>query len=265
MSQPQHGPAPGILDSELSLSSPFGSQGLYAPPPPQNITRVVVIALDKSDHSEKAFSWSLDNFLRPESDLVVLVNVRPIVTLPGPFGSAYMDFQDYILRTEEKNREESHRLLRRASRPLKQRQIAVKGIAMRGDPRQEITRKVHELSADALIVGSRGMSALKRALMGSVSDYLAHNCRCAVIIVRNDCEVEIGARISSLATLGVVLSKDALEHPSSDQLLPSLPPAQPYESAPEPRQPRDDDLVKPIPIQAPHLGEHCSNATIEMD
>jgi hypothetical protein len=34
------------------------------------ITRVVVIAIDQSQHSQKAFDWALKNFLRKESDLV---------------------------------------------------------------------------------------------------------------------------------------------------------------------------------------------------
>ena len=33
---------------------------------------------------------------------------------------------------------------------------------MRGDARDEIVRKVSELNADALILGSRGLGALKR-------------------------------------------------------------------------------------------------------
>src|SRR4051794_25609958 len=34
------------------------------------LTRVVIIALDHSDHSKQAFDWTLKNFLRKESDQV---------------------------------------------------------------------------------------------------------------------------------------------------------------------------------------------------
>ena len=34
------------------------------------ITRVVAIAIDHSEHSQQAFDWSIENFLRKESDLV---------------------------------------------------------------------------------------------------------------------------------------------------------------------------------------------------
>ncbi len=46
----------------------------------------------------------------------------------------------------------------------------------------QITRKCTELSADALIVGSRGMGAVKRTLLGSVSDHLVHHVPCPTIV-----------------------------------------------------------------------------------
>jgi nucleotide-binding universal stress UspA family protein len=42
---------------------------------------------------------------------------------------------------------------------------------MRGDPREEIVNKVEEVKADVLVIGSRGMGALSRLLVGSISDH----------------------------------------------------------------------------------------------
>jgi nucleotide-binding universal stress UspA family protein len=38
--------------------------------------------------------------------------------------------------------------------------------------------------ADLLVVGSHGYGAIKRALLGSVSDYCAHHVHCSVMIVK---------------------------------------------------------------------------------
>ncbi|RKP27970.1 hypothetical protein SYNPS1DRAFT_11889, partial [Syncephalis pseudoplumigaleata] len=62
--------------------------------------------------------------------------------------------------------------------------IAVKAIALRGDARDELVRKSAEVHADVLIMGSRGLGVLKRTLLGSVSDYCAHNCSMPIIIVK---------------------------------------------------------------------------------
>ncbi|GBB87936.1 hypothetical protein RclHR1_14430001 [Rhizophagus clarus] len=150
------------------------------------ITRVVVIAIDQSSHSHQAFDWSVNNFLRKESDLVVLVNVRPIPSIPGPYaiGASYMDFSEVVTSIEEQHRIASHSLLQDFAAKLKAQNFACKAIAMRGDARDEIVRKVAELNSDALIIGSRGLGVLKRTILGSVSDYCSHHCHCTVIIVK---------------------------------------------------------------------------------
>ncbi|CAG8550765.1 12472_t:CDS:2 [Ambispora gerdemannii] len=150
------------------------------------ITRVIVIAIDHSSHSQYAFDWATKNLLRKETDLVVLVNVRPITSIPGPYaiGAAYMDFSDVVLNIEEQHRANSHQLLQEYALKLKQQNFACKAIAMRGDARDEIVRKVEEVCADSLVIGSRGLGALKRTILGSVSDYCSHICRCTVIIVK---------------------------------------------------------------------------------
>ncbi|CAG8521800.1 13424_t:CDS:2 [Ambispora leptoticha] len=152
------------------------------------ITRVIVIAIDHSSHSQYAFDWAVKNLLRKETDLAVLINVRPIPSIPGPYaiGATYMDFGEVIASVEEQHRASSHQLLQDYALKLKEQNFACKAIAMRGDARDEIVRKVGEVNADALVIGSRGLGALKRTILGSVSDYCSHVCHCTVIIVKEN-------------------------------------------------------------------------------
>jgi nucleotide-binding universal stress UspA family protein len=53
-----------------------------------------------------------------------------------------------------------------------------------GEPKLEIVRKVTELNADVLLIGSRQLGSVKRALLGSVSDYCVHNSPCTVITIK---------------------------------------------------------------------------------
>lgn len=54
-----------------------------------------------------------------------------------------------------------------------------------GDPAKEILRLCDELSGvDTIVIGSRGLGAVGRALMGSVSDQVVRNSKCPVLIVR---------------------------------------------------------------------------------
>ena len=67
-------------------------------------------------------------------------------------------------RIEEEHRKHSHEILKKAAAYLKSKHFAIKAVSLRGDARDEITRKVEELNADLLIVGSRGMNKLSRYL-----------------------------------------------------------------------------------------------------
>lgn len=161
----------------------------------KKFARTIVIALDSSPSSENAFEWACSNFIRPnDNDLIVLATVREPVLVPGAYGKhiiiifefifeynqtglGYMDFGDYIAEAEEQSRLKAHALVKRYGQKILQRfnlpaasgpdaKLTVKGIVMRGDPRDELVRKTQELNAVALVLGSRGLGAFKRAFLG---------------------------------------------------------------------------------------------------
>lgn len=51
-------------------------------------------------------------------------------------------------------------------------------------PAEVILRVAGEEGADLIVLGSRGMGAVQRFLLGSISDRVAHHASCAVLIVR---------------------------------------------------------------------------------
>ena len=53
-----------------------------------------------------------------------------------------------------------------------------------GDPDKEILRTAESLDVGVIVIGSRGLGALSRALMGSVSDSVVRHAHCPVLVVR---------------------------------------------------------------------------------
>ena len=53
-----------------------------------------------------------------------------------------------------------------------------------GDPDKEILRAAESLGVGLIVVGSRGLGALSRALIGSVSDSVVKHAHCPVLVVR---------------------------------------------------------------------------------
>jgi nucleotide-binding universal stress UspA family protein len=53
-----------------------------------------------------------------------------------------------------------------------------------GDPDKEILRAAESLGVGLIVIGSRGLGAVSRALMGSVSDSVVRHAHCPVFVVR---------------------------------------------------------------------------------
>ena len=53
-----------------------------------------------------------------------------------------------------------------------------------GEPGPAICELARELSARAIVIGTRGRGGLKRALLGSVSDHVVRNAPCSVVVTR---------------------------------------------------------------------------------
>ncbi len=64
-------------------------------------------------------------------------------------------------------------------------EIAIAGAevrVVRGDPGRALCELATQLPARGIVMGTRGRGAIKRALLGSVSDYVVRNAPCPVII-----------------------------------------------------------------------------------
>ena len=57
--------------------------------------------------------------------------------------------------------------------------------ASEADPAEAILQLAGEVNADLIVVGSRGLSGIKRFLMGSVSSKVSEHATCSVMIVRD--------------------------------------------------------------------------------
>lgn len=55
-----------------------------------------------------------------------------------------------------------------------------------GRPAEQIVNLSEELGVGVIVLGSRGLSALRRALLGSVSESVVRHAHCPVFVVRSD-------------------------------------------------------------------------------
>jgi nucleotide-binding universal stress UspA family protein len=140
----------------------------------------ILLATDGSEEAELAALRAVDLADATDSELhVAHVGVVPIFlkSYPGTLG--------YERRLYEEIEEMSRELLRKESWRVKAAGGTVAGTHLRmGEVALEIVALAEELQADLIVMGSRGLGGVRRALMGSVSDSVVRHAHCPVLVVR---------------------------------------------------------------------------------
>ncbi|KAK8680995.1 hypothetical protein V6N13_053403 [Hibiscus sabdariffa] len=71
------------------------------------------------------------------------------------------------------------------STAARQNQVEVLMKIYWGDPREKLCEAIDQIPLSCIIVGNRGLGKLKRAIMGSVSNYVVNNGSCPVTVVKH--------------------------------------------------------------------------------
>ncbi|KAJ7538001.1 hypothetical protein O6H91_11G030700 [Diphasiastrum complanatum] len=145
----------------------------------------VMIAVNESKESDHALRWALDHVVQP-ADEVVILHVQPVPQLyAGGDGLVGFYVAPDLLSSMKLHQEQvTAMILENAKKICEESQINATTLVIIGDPRDAICEAVEKIHADLLVVGSHGYGAIKRAFLGSVSDYCAHRSKCPVLVVK---------------------------------------------------------------------------------
>ena len=144
----------------------------------------ILLATDGSEEAELAALRAVELADATDSELhVVHVGVVPIFlqSYPGTIG--------YYGKLYEQIEEVSKERLRKQSLGVKTAGGTVAGAHLRmGQVDLEIVALADELGVGLIVMGSRGLGGVRRALMGSVSDSVVRHAHCPVLVVRQEKE-----------------------------------------------------------------------------
>jgi nucleotide-binding universal stress UspA family protein len=144
----------------------------------------ILLATDGSREAELAFASAADLSQKTGSELhVVYVGHLPLVSYESP-GATTLD-PDLQRRMQEGAEKETRTKLDEQLQRVRESGAEVaEAHARLGRPDVEIVGLADELGAGLIVLGSRGLGSLRRALMGSVSDSVVRHAHCPVLVVR---------------------------------------------------------------------------------
>ncbi|CAH8356740.1 unnamed protein product [Eruca vesicaria subsp. sativa] len=172
--------------------------------PTVTITKRMMVAIDESDSSFYALQWVIDHFsnllmtteaAEAEGGLLTVVHVQSLshhfAAFPaGPGGATAVYASSSMIESVKKAQQEaSAALLSRALQMCRAKQIRTETLVLEGDAKDMICQAVEQMHVDLLVVGSRGLGKIRRAFIGSVSDYCAHHANCPILIVKPPKEI----------------------------------------------------------------------------
>uniref|UniRef100_A0A0D6QXM3 UspA domain-containing protein n=1 Tax=Araucaria cunninghamii TaxID=56994 RepID=A0A0D6QXM3_ARACU len=142
--------------------------------------RRILVAVDESEQSMYALKWAVENLHLSSNDTLLLCHCKRI-PVGGP---GFVLTPDVALSLERYDNRLAENLMKKAKEICSGSQVKVEEKIVSGDARDNLCEAVKRLEADFLVIGSHGYGTIKRAVLGSVSDYCAHNAKCPVLIVK---------------------------------------------------------------------------------
>ncbi|XP_059649686.1 uncharacterized protein LOC132295429 [Cornus florida] len=156
----------------------------------------VMVAIDENESSYHAFIWVLENLkesINNSNNPLTIFMAQPSPTSNHVFsaalGSARMYCQvsatpEFVNSVREQNKRLSLGLLEKAKAICTSRGVNAETITEIGDPKQAICNAVQKYNISLLVLGDHDIGKIRRALLGSVSNYCVHNASCSVLVVK---------------------------------------------------------------------------------
>jgi nucleotide-binding universal stress UspA family protein len=164
--------------------------------PYEELQRILLIT-DGSVHSQRATRY-LGGFPIPDLAEVRVMHVLPPMPTPSliarswPVGSEAMtpvpsyETEELLAKQAEEEERQGKVLLEQTVNALDDMGIESTSVLVRGDAATEIIEYANQNDIDLIVAGSRGLSQMRRLLLGSLSRKLVHYAGCSVLIVKGD-------------------------------------------------------------------------------
>lgn len=162
---------------------------------PYLATKRVLLITDGSRYSQHALEF-LAGFSLPSEVEIRIMHVLPPIPSPAyiartwPVGSETVsplpsyETEKLLSRQAEEEERGGQSLLDQTIKMMQEYGVEATSVLLRGDAATEIIEYVKAHQIDLIIAGARGLSPMKRLLLGSLTRKLIHYAGCSVLVVK---------------------------------------------------------------------------------
>jgi nucleotide-binding universal stress UspA family protein len=149
----------------------------------------ITLATDGSDASAKALAFVLTKFQPDRStgkgrrvpihvSVIHVMARQPLALIEVGTTVPWTKYRGL------KVKETSHRLVEQSAQKLIEAGFTAEPLCQLGNPAEKIMKVASKNHADLIVMGAKGLAALDRFLLGSVSTRVVQHSSCSVLVVR---------------------------------------------------------------------------------
>ena len=142
----------------------------------------ILVPLDGSEYSDEALDYAID-MARKFSSEIILVHIVPttaaVVTGPEVLGPSL------LLDLRKRLEENGQHILSSGEAKAKEAGVMVTAKLDYGNPADKIINMVKEENVSLIVMADRGLGAVARFFLGSVTDKVSHHASCPVLIIKS--------------------------------------------------------------------------------
>ena len=144
----------------------------------------ILVALDGSEHANHALTYALDLAEKYSADMILVSVVHPMyIPLDDETGfTSPQIMEQYLDSLNAYHKNVLSEGLTQAKKRIPTLKVSTK--LMKGRPADEIIAVAKEGNVDLIVMGSRGLGGIKEFFLGSVSNRVADEAKCPVMIVK---------------------------------------------------------------------------------
>jgi nucleotide-binding universal stress UspA family protein len=150
------------------------------------LIKKILVPIDGSEHSNNALKFGLDLAEKYEAELMLLSVAQPVVVTGPMFITQPMmpptSTAMYVESIESAHKKMLEKTYRKAKEEKPNLKLSKKLI--NGRPADRIVEIANKENFDLIVMGSRGAGGVKEFFLGSVSDRVADEAHCPVLLVK---------------------------------------------------------------------------------